>query len=131
MSSSSRIRFSRSSHPECRATRVGRFEGEAVGRRGDVSYISVTIRGVPYSQMKSRGDVDAPKRWSQAIIEQTRGLPCVVEACLVKITFLLPPDKFPNDLPYGPDLDNLLKRFMDALNETVFCEAKYSNPEVR
>ena len=43
---------------------------------------------------------------------------------LVKITFLLPPDKFPSDYPYGPDLDNLLKRFMDALNKTVFCEAR-------
>ncbi len=89
-----------------------------------MSYISVMIRGVPYAQMKARGDMDAPQRWSDAIIEQTRGLPCVTEACLVKITFLLPPDKFPTDFPYGPDLDNLLKRFMDALNETVFSEAK-------
>lgn len=89
-----------------------------------MSYISVLIRGVPYSQMKSRGDKEAPRRWSDAIVEQTRGLPCVMDACLVKITFLLPPDKFPSDFPYGPDLDNLLKRFMDALNETVFCEAR-------
>jgi Holliday junction resolvase RusA-like endonuclease len=89
-----------------------------------VSYISVKIQGVPYSRLKSRGDVDAAKRWSLAVIDQTRGLPCVMEACLVKITFLLPPDKFPLDYPYGPDLDNLLKRFMDALNETVFCQAK-------
>lgn len=37
---------------------------------------------------------------------------------------LLPPDEFPTDFPYGPDLDNLLKRFMDALNVTVFSEAK-------
>ena len=89
-----------------------------------MSYISVTIRGVPYSRMKSRGDRQAPKLWSRAVAEQTSGLPCVKEACLVKITFLLPPDKFPKDFPYGPDLDNLLKRFMDALNETVFREAK-------
>jgi hypothetical protein len=27
-------------------------------------------------------------------------------------------------LPYGSDLDNLLKRFQDALNETIFSEAK-------
>ena len=38
----------------------------------------------------------------------------------MKVTFLLPPDKFPSDFPYGPDLDNLLKRFMDALNHTIF-----------
>lgn len=25
----------------------------------------------------------------------------------MKITFLLPADKFPTDFPYGPDLDNL------------------------
>lgn len=42
----------------------------------------------------------------------------------MKVTFLLPPDKFPKDFPYGPDLDNLLKRFMDALNETIFSETQ-------
>jgi Holliday junction resolvase RusA-like endonuclease len=89
-----------------------------------VSYIKAMINGVPYSQAKSRGDKEAPQRWTGAIVAQTRGLPCVKEACLVKITFLLPPDKFPVDFPYGPDLDNLLKRFMDALNGTVFREAK-------
>lgn len=82
------------------------------------------ICGVPYSQMKSRGDKGGPRRWSDAIVKQTRGLPSVKEACLVKITFLLPPNKFPKDFPYGPDLDNLLKRFMDALNATVFRKAK-------
>jgi len=43
---------------------------------------------------------------------------------VLKATFLLPPDKFPTDLPYGLDLDNLLKLFLDALNETIFSEAK-------
>ena len=89
-----------------------------------MTYISLMIRGVPYSRVKSRGDKKAPGRWSDAVVEQTRGLPCVKEACLVKVTFLLPPDKFPADYPYGPDLDNLLKRFMDALNATVFSAAK-------
>ena len=42
----------------------------------------------------------------------------------MKVTFLLPPDKFPTDFPYGSDLDNLLKRFLDALNETIFSESK-------
>jgi Holliday junction resolvase RusA-like endonuclease len=42
----------------------------------------------------------------------------------MKVTFLLPPDKFPSDLPYGPDLDNLLKLLLDALNGTVFSEAR-------
>lgn len=39
---------------------------------------------------------------------------------MLKVTFLLPPDKYPADLPYGSDLDNLLKRFLDALNQTIF-----------
>lgn len=34
----------------------------------------------------------------------------------------MPPDKFPSDHPYGSDLDNLLKRFFDALNETIFSD---------
>ncbi len=42
---------------------------------------------------------------------------------MLRVTFLLPPDKFPADLPYGSDLDNLLKRFLDALGKTVFKNA--------
>jgi len=29
---------------------------------------------------------------------------------------------FPTDYPHGTDIDNLLKRFFDALNVTVFSE---------
>lgn len=39
------------------------------------------------------------------------------------VEFLLPQDKFPRDLPHGMDLDNLLKRLLDALGETVLREA--------
>lgn len=42
----------------------------------------------------------------------------------MRVTFLLPPDKFPSDHPYGSDLDNLMKRFCDALIPTVFREAQ-------
>lgn len=80
------------------------------------------INGIPYSQAKSRGNVNGLSTWTEAIIEQTESLPKIKEACVAKVTFLLPPDKFPTDFPYGPDLDNLLKRFMDALNQTVFSE---------
>lgn len=45
-------------------------------------------------------------------------------ACILKVTFLLPPDKFPTDFPHGADLDNLIKRLCDALNETIFKEAQ-------
>lgn len=58
------------------------------------------------------------------MVEQTRHLPTVTEACFLKLTFLLPSDKFPRDFPYGPDLDNLLKRTLDALQKTIFREAK-------
>jgi Holliday junction resolvase RusA-like endonuclease len=89
-----------------------------------MKHFSVKITGVPYSRNKTRGNVAAPKLWSQTVIEQTQSLPKVTEACVVRITFLLPPDKFPTDLPYGPDLDNLTKRFFDALNQTIFSDAK-------
>jgi len=77
---------------------------------------------VPYGRNKSRGDINAPKRWTTSIIDQTRGLPKIAEACILRVTFLLPPNKFPSDLPFGPDLDNLMKRFSDALNQTIFSE---------
>ncbi|MHC4474411.1 MAG: RusA family crossover junction endodeoxyribonuclease [Planctomycetota bacterium] len=86
-------------------------------------YIFHKINGVPYSRHKSRGKVDAPEKWTQAIKEQTNDLPKVKHACVLRITFLLPPDKFPADFPYGPDLDNLLKRLLDALKHTIFSEA--------
>ena len=86
--------------------------------------ITATIRGVPYAKAKSRGDQQAPARWTRAVVDQTRHLPTVTEACFLKLTFLLPSDKFPRDFPYGPDLDNLLKRTLDALQETIFREAK-------
>jgi len=70
------------------------------------------------------GNLQAPKNWSEQIKIQTQNLPRVREACALKVTFLLPPDKYPKDYPYGPDLDNLLKRLLDGLNETVFSEAK-------
>ena len=47
-----------------------------------------------------------------------------MDQCLLKVTFLLPSDKFPPNLPYGPDLDNLLKLTLDALQQTVFKDAR-------
>ena len=85
-----------------------------------MTYICKRITGIPYSRNKMRGNVAAPYEWTKAVIEQTRDLPKVREACILHVTFLLPPDKYPKDFPFGPDLDNLLKRFCDALNETIF-----------
>ena len=87
-------------------------------------YLSHKIVGVPYSQSKTRGNTQAPKLWTEEIIAQTRNLPKVKDACMLHVTFLLPPNKFPLDFPYGPDLDNLLKRLWDALGKTIFSEAR-------
>lgn len=83
----------------------------------------ITIKGVPYSHQKPRGNLAAPILWSDDVKRQTANLPKIVHPCLVRITFRLPPNKFPKDHPYGSDLDNLIKRFFDALVETVFSEA--------
>ncbi len=85
--------------------------------------INVRISGVPYSRHKHRGKVQAIKEWTQEIIDQSKNLSKIKEACIMKVTFLLPEDKFPPNFPFGPDLDNLLKRFCDALGETIFSEA--------
>lgn len=37
----------------------------------------------------------------------------------MEVEFVLPTDKFPKDFPFGMDLDNLLKRLLDALGKTV------------
>lgn len=86
-------------------------------------HFHLKITGVPYSQHKRRGNVDGLAVWTRKVIRQTKHLPKVIDACFVNITFLLPPDKFPPNFPYGSDLDNLLKRFLDALNKTIFSEA--------
>ncbi|OYD16093.1 hypothetical protein CH330_03710 [candidate division WOR-3 bacterium JGI_Cruoil_03_51_56] len=87
-------------------------------------YLWRKIVGIPYSRNKTRGDIEAPKLWTEAIIAQTCHLPKIKEACMLGVTFLLPPNKFPVNLPYGPDLDNLLKRFCDALGKTIFSETR-------
>lgn len=86
--------------------------------------IAKFIQGIPYARHKRSGDIQGPKRWSDALIRQTEDLPKVMDACLLKLTFCLPPDKFPTDLPYGPDLGNLTKRTLDALKNTVFRDAR-------
>jgi len=85
--------------------------------------IRCSIRGIPHSQDKPRGDPTGPPAWTDAIVAQTGHLPRVTGPCIVRVTFLLPPNKFPDDHPFGNDLDNLLKRFCDALKLTVFRDA--------
>ncbi|OGP64465.1 MAG: hypothetical protein A2169_08920 [Deltaproteobacteria bacterium RBG_13_47_9] len=84
--------------------------------------IKAFVSGEPYCQNKNRGNVLGKKEWSQAIIEATQNLPKITSACSAEIAFVLPTNKYPTDHPYGSDLDNLLKRLFDALNETVFSD---------
>lgn len=85
--------------------------------------VSAKVTGIPYCRNKSRGDREGRARWMQSVAEQTSHLPAVSRQCLLKVTFLLPADKFPTNLPHGPDLDNLLKLTLDALQQTVFKDA--------
>ncbi|HVO85461.1 MAG TPA: hypothetical protein VMU60_13645 [Syntrophobacteria bacterium] len=85
-----------------------------------MKHIYKKISGIPYGKFKTRGQKNAHKDWTEEVIKQTQNLPKVREACILRVTFRLPPDKFPPDSPYGPDLDSLLKRLLDPLNETIF-----------
>ena len=87
-------------------------------------HIRTKINGIPYAKIKVTGDKLAPQRWTDAIIAATRTLPKVKDACLVRVTYLLPRRNIPKDYPYGTDIDNLNKRFFDALSKTIFSEAK-------
>ncbi len=84
--------------------------------------VRVRISGIPYAQLKSRGRREGGPEWSKAVKEQTARLPPVSGPCRVRVVFFLPSNKYPLDHPYGMDLDNLLKRFFDALEATVFRE---------
>jgi len=81
------------------------------------------IRGVPYPHQKVTGNVEGGPKWTQAIVDKTSTLRKITGPCLVRVTFRLSKDKFHAVNPYGADLDNLLKRFFDALAQTVFSEA--------
>jgi len=84
--------------------------------------VDLFIEGIPYGQKKPKGDIKAPDRWTKAVEQATRNLPKVNGPCYMIAMFVLPEDKYPSDHPYGPDLDNLMKRLFDALNDTVFSE---------
>jgi hypothetical protein len=81
------------------------------------------IRGIPYPQTKSTGNVQGCADWTSAIVKKTIGLPKITGPCLLRVTFRLPREKFSGPSPFGADLDNLLKRLLDALGQTVFSEA--------
>ena len=86
--------------------------------------VNVFIEGVPYGQRKARGDMEAPRKWTDTIVQQTRHVAKVKGPCAMGVFFVLPEDKYPSDLPYGPDLDNYLKRLCDGLNQTIFSDVQ-------
>jgi Holliday junction resolvase RusA-like endonuclease len=81
--------------------------------------VEVFIAGVPSAQSKTKGRLGGPKKWTEAIIRATFSSPVVQGPGSVNVTLLLPPEVFPTNLPFGTDLDNLLKRLFDALCQTV------------
>ena len=83
----------------------------------------IKVRGVPYPHVKVTGNVEGVKAWTEIIVDRTKNLRKVTGPALVKVTFRLARDKFHDSNPYGTDLDNLLKRFFDALGRTVFSDA--------
>ena len=83
----------------------------------------IRVRGVPYPQVKATGNVEGRKHWTNAIVKATTNLRKVKGPVLVRVTFKLSKEKFHDANPYGTDLDNLLKRFFDALSQTVFSDA--------
>ena len=85
--------------------------------------VDIFVEGTPYPRHKVRGDIEAPDRWSAAIRQQTEKLPAVSGPCRLEVDFILPGDRFPGDHPFGTDLDNLLGRLLNALNETVLANA--------
>jgi len=81
------------------------------------------IRGVPYPHTKVTGNIEGKNKWTDAIVEKTSNLQKINGPCLVRVTFRLSREKFHDSNPFGTDLDNLLKRFFDALGRTVFSDA--------
>ena len=80
------------------------------------------IEGIPYPKNKPTGDKEAAKKWSEAVKEQTETLQKVEGRCSMRVEFVLHKHSYLPDCPDGPDLDNLMKRLLDALNHTVFSE---------
>lgn len=83
----------------------------------------IRIRGIPYPQTKTTGNVKGCVDWTDKIVERTASLKKVTGPCLLRVTFKLPQGKFNEANPFGADIDNLLKRLLDALSRTVFSDA--------
>lgn len=90
---------------------------------GSTPPIERFIVGTPYPKIKTIGRLAGPAEWTADVIRQTADLPHVSTACELEAEFVLPANKFTKGNPYGVDIDNLLKRLLDALSKTIFLEA--------
>lgn len=86
--------------------------------------MDVFIVGFAYPKHKSGGAVVEAEKWSQNIIEKTKELPKVNSPCSIKVDYYIAPERFTMGSPYGPDLDNLTKRLLDALKQTILSDAE-------
>jgi Holliday junction resolvase RusA-like endonuclease len=94
-----------------------------MGRLNSEYVVSRFIRGTPYSRSKTTGRLSGPDEWSATVKEQTHRLRPIKGPCRLEVSFILPADRFPFVHSCGNDLDNLLKRLLDALAESVLREA--------
>lgn len=80
------------------------------------------VSGVPYGSTRDEIGLLLLREWTNNIVLQTRDLPKVQESCVIKLTFLLPRDKFPDRFPYGPDLNYLINKLIETLKQTLFSD---------
>lgn len=57
--------------------------------------------------------------WAKAIYDQTTHYQRITCPCEASFDFCFPKNKYPKDLPHGPDLDNCLKFLLDELQKTI------------
>ena len=82
----------------------------------------VIIKGGAYGAFTSRGNKVGVKEWQMIVKQATERTPKIKGPCKLQLRFVLPPNRYPTDHPYGPDVDNLASAVMDALNETIFSD---------
>jgi Holliday junction resolvase RusA-like endonuclease len=80
--------------------------------------ISKFIHGEPLCK-KAGAARPRLKLWKAEVVQQTADLPAIEGKCIMRVTFVLTDEAFRTAPPYGPDLDNLLKPFLDALKQTI------------
>lgn len=78
------------------------------------------IQHEPFAKAYTGRRPKAPHAYDQAVITATQQWPLVKNECQFRATFLLGPSKFSDSRFLGPDLDNLLKRLLDNLKQTIF-----------